>query len=149
MREQVRCEAAELFVHGVAPPVVARRLRVSRKSAYAWYAAWREGGAEALRSKGPSGRPSRMKPEWRVWLERALEEGPAAHGWAEDQRWTTARVGVLVARRFHVRFSDVQIWRILHQMGFSVQVPVHRAAERDEAAVAIWVKEVWPRVERR
>ncbi|EST36767.1 hypothetical protein M878_00560 [Streptomyces roseochromogenus subsp. oscitans DS 12.976] len=34
-------------------------------------------------------------------------------------------------------------------MGFSVQVPVRRAAERDEEAVATWTKETWPRVERR
>jgi putative transposase len=149
VREQVRFEAAGLFARQVAPPVVAKRLRVSRKSAYAWYAAWREGGVESLRSKGPSGRPSRMGPAWRTWLAQALEQGPAAHGWVQDQRWTTARVAVLVARRFHVRFSDAQIWRVLHQMGFSVQVPVHRAAERDEQAVATWVKETWPRVERR
>ncbi|MER5301853.1 helix-turn-helix domain-containing protein, partial [Streptomyces lasiicapitis] len=50
MREQVRFEAAELFAQHVPPPRVARRLRVSRKSAYAWYASWREGGVESLRS---------------------------------------------------------------------------------------------------
>ncbi|MZE80139.1 helix-turn-helix domain-containing protein [Streptomyces sp. SID5475] len=38
-------------------------MRVSRKSAYAWHARWREDGVEGLRSKGSSGRPSRMKPE--------------------------------------------------------------------------------------
>lgn len=32
---------------------------------------------EALRSKGPSGVDSRMKPAWRAWLARALEQGPA------------------------------------------------------------------------
>ncbi|MFF4274632.1 helix-turn-helix domain-containing protein, partial [Streptomyces sp. NPDC001536] len=74
-REQVRFEAAELFAQGVLPPQVARRLRVSRKSAYAWHARWREGGAEALRSKGPSGQPSRMKPGWREWLALELEKG--------------------------------------------------------------------------
>jgi transposase len=61
-REGVRFEAAEMFAQGVAPPQVAKRLRISRKSAYAWHACWREGGIEALRSKGPSGYPSRMKP---------------------------------------------------------------------------------------
>ncbi|MQY40586.1 hypothetical protein SRB17_86190 [Streptomyces sp. RB17] len=131
-REQVRFEAAESFTQGVAPPQVARRLRVSRKSAYAWRARWRDGGVEALRSRGPTGRPSRMKP-----------------GWVEDQRWTLARVSVVIARRFHVRFSPAQTWRILRQMGFTVQVPVRRAAERDEDAVATWIKETWPRVERR
>ena len=39
-----------------------------------------------------------MKP---AWLACALEQGPAAHGWTEEQRWTLARVSVLVARRFH------------------------------------------------
>lgn len=148
-REQVRFEAAELFTQGVTPRQVARRLRVSRKSAYAWHARWRDGGVEALRSKGPSGRPSRMTPDWRAWLAAELEKGPGAHGWVEDQRWTLARVTTVIARRFHVRFSPAQTWRILHQMGWTVQVPARRAAERDEDAVATWIKETWPRVERR
>jgi putative transposase len=148
-REQVRFEAAELFAQGVTPSQVARRLRVSRKSAYAWHARWWEDGVQALRSKGPSGRPSRMTPDWRAWLATELEKGPAAHGWVEDQRWTLARVATVIARRFHVRFNPAQTWRILHQMGFTVQVPVRRAAERDEDAVATWIRETWPRVERR
>jgi hypothetical protein len=48
-----------------------------------------------------------------AWLARALEQGPAVHGWTEDQRWTLARVSVLIARRFHVRFSQPQLSRIL------------------------------------
>ncbi|MCX5205700.1 winged helix-turn-helix domain-containing protein [Streptomyces sp. NBC_00237] len=75
--------------------------------------------------------------------------GPAAHGWSEDQRWTLARISVLVARRFPVRFSQPRLSWILGQMGFSVQVPVHRAAERDETLMALWQKETCPRVERR
>jgi putative transposase len=69
-----------------------------------------------------------MTPAWRAWLARALEQGPAAHGWSEDRRWTLARIAVLVARRFHVPFSQPQLSRILRQMGFSVQVPVDKGA---------------------
>ncbi|MEV4020383.1 helix-turn-helix domain-containing protein [Nonomuraea angiospora] len=47
-REQVRLEAAGLFAAGMSPPVVAKRLRVSRKSAYVWHKAWRMAGAGAL-----------------------------------------------------------------------------------------------------
>ncbi|GHI02710.1 hypothetical protein Scel_10310 [Streptomyces cellostaticus] len=104
---------------------------------------------EALRSKGLSGRPSRMKPGWRVWLAAEPEKGPTVHGWVEDQRWTLARVARVIARRFHVRFSPAQTWRILRQMGWTVQVPARRAAERDEDAVSGWIKKTWPRVERR
>ncbi|MEU9370983.1 helix-turn-helix domain-containing protein, partial [Streptomyces avermitilis] len=39
----------------MTPPQLVRRLRVSRKSAYAWHARWREDGVEGLRPKGMSG----------------------------------------------------------------------------------------------
>ncbi|UUU19762.1 winged helix-turn-helix domain-containing protein [Streptomyces sp. DSM 40750] len=58
-------------------------------------------------------------------------------------------MATVIARRFHVRFSSAQTWRILHQMGFSVQMPVRRAAKRDEEAVVTRIKETWPQVERR
>lgn len=148
-RELVRLEAAEMFERGARPSEVARQLRISQKSAYAWRARWRTGGVEALRSKGPSGRPSRIRPEWRAWLAAELERGPAAHGWVEDQRWTLARVATVIARRFHVRLSVAQTSRLLHQMGWVPRVPVHRAVERDEQAVATWAKEVWPAVKKR
>jgi hypothetical protein len=34
-----------------------------------------------------------------------------------------------------------------HRHGFSHQVPVRRAVERDEEAVTRWVKETWAQVE--
>ncbi|MGW2995076.1 winged helix-turn-helix domain-containing protein [Streptomyces sp. NPDC001193] len=39
------------------------------------------------------------------------------------------------------------ISQMLRRRGWS-QIPCRRALERDEAAVAGWVKEVWPRPER-
>jgi hypothetical protein len=45
-------EAAGLFVEGVEPPEVARRLRVSSKSAYQWNHAWRQGGVGLVRTGG-------------------------------------------------------------------------------------------------
>ncbi|MDX3092923.1 MULTISPECIES: helix-turn-helix domain-containing protein [Streptomyces] len=49
-----------MFGQGARPPEVARRLRVSRKSAYAWHAVWRKGGHAALASKGAGGFPGRL-----------------------------------------------------------------------------------------
>ncbi|MFJ2478629.1 helix-turn-helix domain-containing protein, partial [Streptomyces sp. NPDC087659] len=54
-RETVRMQAAELFEQGVKPAEVARRLRVSPMSAYQWYQLGRDGGVQALASRGPSG----------------------------------------------------------------------------------------------
>ncbi|WP_443678886.1 winged helix-turn-helix domain-containing protein [Nonomuraea sediminis] len=130
------------------PPQVARRLRVSRKSAYAWHRAWESGGVEALRSKGPSGSSCRLDDQQVARLEEALDAGPAAHGWIEDQRWTLARVTALIEELFAVSYTLRGTSYLLHRLGWSPQVPQRRAAERDEDAVTTWIKETWPTAER-
>ncbi|MFH8224807.1 helix-turn-helix domain-containing protein, partial [Streptomyces sp. NPDC018057] len=61
-REAVRAQAAELFEQKIKPPEVARRLRVSRKSAGQWHQLWRDGGPQALASRGASGSRCRLSP---------------------------------------------------------------------------------------
>ncbi|WP_371750464.1 winged helix-turn-helix domain-containing protein [Streptomyces sp. NBC_01283] len=41
---------------------------------------------------------------------------------------------------------DAEVWRLLKRHGWSCQVPVRRALERDEAAIEVWKAELWPRV---
>jgi transposase len=91
-------QAAELFEQEIKPPEVARRLRVSPKSAYQWHQLWRDGGVRALASRGPSGSRCRLSPRCLEKLAAYLDEGPAAHGWVEDQVWTAARVATLIGR---------------------------------------------------
>lgn len=91
-REAVRVEAAGLFAEGLGPVEVARRLRVSSKSAYQWHQAWTKGGVAALASRGASGRRCKLSTRCREKLAVCLEQGPAAHGWDQDQVWTGARV---------------------------------------------------------
>ncbi|MFJ2900432.1 helix-turn-helix domain-containing protein [Streptomyces sp. NPDC087218] len=55
-------QAAELFEQRIKLPEAARRLRVSLKSAYQWHRRWREGGVQALASRGPSGSRCRLSP---------------------------------------------------------------------------------------
>lgn len=137
-RESVRVQGAELLEEVVKLPEVARRLRVSPKSAYRWHQLWREGGAEALASRGPSGSRCRLSPRCLEKLAVYLEQGPAAHGWDQDQVWTAARVATLIGRKSHVSYSVSDATRMMHRLGFSPQIPARRAAERDEQAVKVW-----------
>ncbi|MFE1875563.1 winged helix-turn-helix domain-containing protein [Streptomyces sp. NPDC059496] len=80
-----------------------------------------------------------------------LEEGPAAHGWVEDQVWTASRVATLIGRKFHVTYSVSGATRLMHRLGFSPQVPARhvparRVAERDEQAVTAWKEATWAEV---
>jgi transposase len=144
-RERVRLEAARLYEQGVGPVEVAGRLRVSTKSAYQWRRRWRAGGDSALASRGPGGAICRLGPAQLERLRTELARGPAEHGWA-DQRWTLARVALLIGRLFHVRYTLRGTSYLLHRNGFTVQVPARRAAERNEAAITMWRTETWAKV---
>jgi len=101
----VRLQAAHLFEQDVGAVQVAHRLRVSAKSAYQWRRRWRAGGGAALASKGAGGAVCRLDDGQVARLRAALEGGPAAWVWDQDQRWTLARVTTLIARLFHVRYT--------------------------------------------
>jgi putative transposase len=145
-REAVRLQAAELFEQEVSSPEVAGRLRVTLQAVNNWRRAWKAGGAPALASKGPGGSVCRLDDGQLAQLEWQLDRGPAAHGWVEDQRWTLSRVARLIDWLFGVAYTERGVSYLLHRIGWSPQVPVHRAAERDDEAVATWVRQVWPRV---
>ena len=144
-REKVRLRAAELFAHDGDPVAIARELRVSAKSVYAWRRAWRAGGMAALASQGPGGFRCRLGAGQLARLAGELDRGPAAHGWA-DQRWTLERAGVVIGRLFRVGYTPRGVSYLLHRMGYAPQRPVHRAAERDEGKIAAWRAVTWAKV---
>ena len=107
------------------------------------------GGQEARLPWPPevlAGRCARLSGAQLERLRAALEAGPAVWGWSEDQRWTLARVTTLMGRLFHVRYTLRGTSYLLHRLGYTPQVPVHRAAERDEAKIAAWRAATWAKV---
>ncbi|MBB4939124.1 putative transposase [Streptosporangium album] len=132
-----------MFSGGIKPPRVARLLGVTRKSACEWHRAWLKNGKAALVSKGAAGTGCKLTDEQLTRLEAYLDEGALAHGW-NDQRWTAARVTVLIAERLHVSYTERGVAYLLKRLGRSFQVPAHRAVRRDDEQVADWERRVWP-----
>jgi transposase len=143
-REQVRLEAAALIESGAGDREVAARFRVSRMSANRWRRALAAGGRTALASRGAAGAKCKLTAAQLSELEAVLDAGPAASGWVEDQCWTLARIAELARRRFGVEYTLAGMDLLLHRIGWSVQVPARRAAERDEDRIAAWRQEAWP-----
>jgi len=145
LREQIRLEAAARFTAGQDNAAIACDLRVHVRSVQRWRQAWVRDGEAALRSKGPASHPH-LSDELFAALEAELDKGPAAHGWP-DQKWTLGRIKTLIGRRFHKSYTEQGVRNLLIRHGWSWQVPARRAVERDDAAVAAWVKETWPQAE--
>ncbi|MGQ4458425.1 transposase [[Kitasatospora] papulosa] len=141
-RERIRMEAASMFADDLGNAEIAKELRVSVRSVQRWRRSWQDSGQQALRSRGPASRPKLSEDLFAV-LDEELGKGPVADGWP-DQRWTLARIKTLIGRRFHKTMTLSGISQMLRRNAWSHQVPARRALERDEDAVAGWVKETWP-----
>jgi len=145
--ETRRMTAAKLFNQGRLQADVARQLLVTRQTASRWYAAWRREGPPGLRGAGRAGRKPRLDASARARVGAALVQGATAWGFSTEL-WTLDRVAAVIWKICGVRHSQPQVWRILGQMGWSRQRPARRAKERDEQAIARWVRYRWPRVKK-
>ena len=99
--------------------------------------------------KGAGGAKCKLTAPQLRELATLLDAGPAAFGRDEDQCWTLARITEVVRRRFGAEYTLAGMDLLLHRIGWSVQVPARRAAERDEAAITAWREETWPVVKGR
>ena len=113
-------------------------------SANGWRRALTGGGRAALVTKGAGGAKCKLTARQLRELETLLDAGPAVHGWGEDQCWTLARITEVVRARFGVDYTLAGMDLLLHRIGWGVQVPARRAAERDEARITAWREERWP-----
>jgi transposase len=138
--------AGELFTAGVTQAEVARQLEVSAQAVSVWHARWKTGGPEALHSRGPSGPSPRLSDAQLATVEQALLEGATANGFT-GELWTLDRIAVVIQRLTGVRHHPAHVWALLrHRLGWTVQRPTRRAAERDQDAIDRWVKERWPQI---
>jgi transposase len=112
-----------------------------------WLKRAREGGVEALRHRPSPGPEPRLTVGQRQRLLEMLERGAEAYQFRGDV-WTTKRVAAVIRQEFGVRYHPAHVSRVLRACGWSVQRPVKRASQRDEAAIRAWVEERWPALKR-
>jgi transposase len=142
-----RERALALLKEGVAPVDVANRVGVDRRSVRRWKAAFRDAGAHGIAARPAPGRPCALTAQHKRRLEQWLLKGARACGFPTDL-WTCARVAQVIRDRLGVDYHVDHVGRVLHALGWSPQKPVRRAIERDEAAIARWIREDWARIKK-
>ena len=145
--EQRRLKAAGLLQQGCSEAETARRVGVHRQSVNRWARQLVAGGRESLRRSSRAGRKPRLSEADRSQIVARLKRGPEALGY-ETGLWTSWRVADLIERECDIRYSNVHVWRILGQLGWSCQRPVGRALERDEKAIRRWKQVRWPELKK-
>jgi transposase len=146
--EKRRFDAVKLFRKDLNNSEIGRRLKVSNQTVSRWRKEHQEGGNAALRAAGRAGRLPCLSEADKARLVELLLQGPERLGY-ETPLWTCPRVADLIQQSFGVEYHPGHVWRILRQLNWSVQQPVGRALERDEARIGDWQHRRWPEIKKK
>ena len=100
-----------------------------------------------LRSTTAGGRSSKLTDQQQRQLVRHLKRGARAAGYETD-RWTCRRVQELIQREFGIEYHPKYVNRLLRRLGWTPQVPLPRAVERDEDLIRAWLEGDWARIKK-
>src|SRR5581483_3825397 len=134
-RATVRGRAFALLAKGLDSAEVAQRVGVTERSVRRRQHDARQ--PKRKKAKRGPGRPSYLSAKQRRQLEKALDQGAYAHGYAEDY-WTADRIVHVIWELFGVRYESSSVWRLLQRLGWSSQKPQRQPLERDDEAIRHW-----------
>src|SRR5439155_9437728 len=147
-REWRRMQAWHLKQLGWKQRDIAVALDASAGAVSQWVAAARRGGPDALQARPSPGHPAALTPAQRRLIPDCLWHGPEAYGF-RGEVWTCARVAKVIAEEFGVAYHPGHVSRLLKELGWTPQIPVTQAIQRDEAAIERWRATTWPELRAR
>jgi transposase len=143
--ERRRLLAAQRVEEGYSPSAVARFLGVSPRSVRRWLALYRSIGAGALAPVPHHGRAPKLLPSQEAAVLRWVTQSPRDFGF-RNELWTAPRLAQLIERTWGIHFHPRYLNAWLAQRRVSPQKPVTQPRERDDAAIARWLSQDWPRL---
>lgn len=148
MLEALRRRAVALVIQGKTQAAVAQVLNVHPVTVAKWMARHRADGDAGLAAKPTPGRPRFLDADQERQVKLWLTQKPTAHGFRTDL-WSARRLVDLIRRRFDVGFHPASLRRWLRERDYTPQRPAKKARQRDDDAIAGWVKNDWPRIQKK
>ena len=142
-REWRRLRAWELKQQGWSQHDIVVALGASKGAVSQWIHRAQNGGTEALRSHPSPGHPAKLTPSQKRQIPDFLWHGAEAYGF-RGEVWTCNRVAQVIEWEFGVCYHKNHVSRLLKDLGWTPQIPITRAVQRDEAAISRWRIEMWP-----
>lgn len=147
VREWRRFRALELHALGWLEVDIAAALGVSKGTVSRWLAKAEAAGPEALHSHPSAGSPPKLTAAQVERLPEFLWHGAEAYGF-RGEVWTCARIAQVIRWELGVSYHQHYVARLMKELGWTPQVPMTRAVQRDEAAIEHWRATVWPKLRR-
>jgi transposase len=78
---------------------------------------------------------------------KLLSHGAEAYGF-RGEFWTYARVATVIWEAFGVSYHKAHVARLFKRLAWTPQLPIERAAQRDEIVIKRWQVQVWPELKK-
>jgi transposase len=147
--EEIRVRAVQRVQAGESPEKVIKTLGFARACIYNWLARYRAGGWHALRTGDRSGRPKKLSGSQVRWIYKTIRDKDPRQLKFAFALWTRQMIAETINQKFRIKLSKTSVGRLLHQLGFSCQKPLHRAYQRDPELVEQWKTQVFPKIQKR
>jgi transposase len=135
---------------GMSQTEASRVYGASLRAVSKWMALDRTGGLRALKQK-PRGRRAgegRLLPAQSARIRQLIIDSLPDQLKLPFYLWTRAAVVSLIEREYGISVSLTTVGRYLAGWGMSPQKPVRRAYERNDAAIARWLRTEYPAIAR-
>jgi transposase len=146
----VRRSLVQAVRGGMSQTEAARVFGVSLRAANKWFALDKDGDLRALKLKR-RGRPSgegRLNPVRAKRIRQMIIDGLPDQLKLPFYLWTRAAVMSLIEREYEIAVSLTTVGRYLKSWGMSSQKTVRRAYERNDLAIARWLRQESPAIAR-
>src|SRR5713101_9790070 len=141
-KETRRLQALALRQKGWKQSRIAEALGVTDGAVSQWFHRVNDRNATALLAHPHPGRPPELTREQKRLIPDLLSHGAEAYGFRGNV-WTNARVAKVIEWEWSVCYHRSHVARLLKELTWTPQLPIVRATQRDEQAIALWRKEKW------
>lgn len=146
--EERRHLAVQRVQDGWRQKDVAAFLGVTERTVSRWMAAYRDRGDDGLATRPHPGPAPRLTPDQEQEVLSWLAHKPSNFGFATDL-WTAPRLALLIEQRLGVRYHPRYLNEWLTRRGIRPQKPQRQSKDQDPEEVARWLREDWPRIQKK
>ena len=140
--------AVARVAEGYSQAQVAAILGLHPNTISRWVCTARERGADALKARPTPGRPRKLTARQEKTVLDWITKPPMSFGFATDL-WTSRQLATLIEQRWGIHFNSNYLVEWLRAREHNPQKPDQPARERDQAAIARWKDEDWPRLQKK
>lgn len=113
-----------------------------------WMTKVKIAGRRGLAARPHPGSPAKLSQAQQQMVPEYLSHGAEAYGF-RGEIWTSRRVAEVIKVEFGVRYHPATVTRLLKKLKWTPQKPITRASQRDEAGIAAWRRQTWPKLKKK